>query len=440
MSDDAELIRRHVSEGSSEAFAELVQRHLGMVFHAALRQVGGDAHLAQDVAQRVFTDLARKAGGLGERTVLAGWLYTATRLAAAQAVRTERRWRMREAEALSMREHLADGDAAPPWEALRPVIDETLQALGERDREVILLRFFEGQAYADIGKTLAVNEDAARVRTDRALEKLRQMLVRRGVTSTATALGTVLAGQALAAPAGMAAGISGAALAAASTTAATAWMTFMGMTKMQVGLSAVLLAGGVSGVVWQQRLNDAMHRERVRYEREVRPFAEVTVENERLRRLRAEVRELQKDDLELARLAEEAAVLKTKLDSAARVQTVQAARPRPAPPSQPVLALAEVDVRPTAVKRVNPVYPVDLRRTGEDGQAVVRYVVQADGRVANVEVVKATHPAFGEAALEALQKWAFTPAQKTGANVNVKVTMPFNFTAKKKDERIQNWF
>jgi TonB family protein len=419
MCDDAELIRRYKAEGSDEAFAELVQRHLGMVFHAALRLVGGDVHLAQDVAQRVFTDLARKAGGLGGRTVLAGWLYTATRLAAAQTVRAERRWRTREAEAMNMQEKVSDGDAAPLWEALRPVIDETWQA------------------YADIGKVLAVSEDAARVRADRALEKLRQMLVRRGVTSTATALGTVLAGQALAAPAGMAAGISGAALAAATTTAATAWLTFVGMTKWQVGLSAVLLTGGATAGIWQQRMNRDLQQQYTRVEND---FATLTVENERLRRLAAEVRELEKDDLELARLAEEAAVLKLKLESAARVQAAQAERPKPEPLTGPVLTLAEVDVRPIALKRVNPAYPIELRRAGENGEATIRFVVQADGRVTNAEVLKATHPAFGEAALEAFQNWTYTPAKKDGAHVNVRLTVPVAFTTKNNDERIPNWF
>jgi TonB family protein len=169
-------------------------------------------------------------------------------------------------------------------------------------------------------------------------------------------------------------------------------------------------------------------------------FAEMPAENERLRRLTAEVRELEKDDLELARLAEEAAVLKLKLVSAARVQTAQSERPNPAPLSEPVLTLAEVDVRPTPVKRVNPAYPIELRRAGESGEATIRFVVQADGRVTNTEVLKATHPAFGEAAVEAFQNWTFSPAKKGGTPVNVRVTMPLTFTRKNIDERIPNWF
>ena len=85
MLTDAELLRRCAEETSEAAFAELVQRNGDLVYSAALRQVGGDAHRAQDVAQVVFTTLARKAASLTKHPVLAGWLYTTTRLAAGRA-------------------------------------------------------------------------------------------------------------------------------------------------------------------------------------------------------------------------------------------------------------------------------------------------------------------------------------------------------------------
>ena len=76
MSADAELLRRYVEDRSETAFAELVRLHLNLVYFAALRQVGGDAHRAKDVAQAVFTDLARKARSLTDRATLTGWLHT----------------------------------------------------------------------------------------------------------------------------------------------------------------------------------------------------------------------------------------------------------------------------------------------------------------------------------------------------------------------------
>ncbi|HWA08081.1 MAG TPA: sigma-70 family RNA polymerase sigma factor, partial [Opitutaceae bacterium] len=141
MTEEARLLRQYVDERSEAAFTELVRRHVNLVYFAALRRVGGDAHLADDVTQSVFSDLARKAPALKDREVLTGWLHTSTRFAAAQAVRTERRRRVREETA----HHLMQEDSANPeprWERLRPVIDEALDELNEREREVLLLRFF----------------------------------------------------------------------------------------------------------------------------------------------------------------------------------------------------------------------------------------------------------------------------------------------------------
>src|SRR6266511_3993857 len=60
--NDFELLRCYAEDRSEAAFAELVKRYIDFVYSAAFRQVGGDAHLADDVTQSVFVDLARKAG------------------------------------------------------------------------------------------------------------------------------------------------------------------------------------------------------------------------------------------------------------------------------------------------------------------------------------------------------------------------------------------
>ena len=87
MHEDAALLRRYASEKSEAAFAELVRRHLDLVYSAALRRLGGDTHRAADVAQQVFTTLARDAQKLSGHGVLTAWLYTATRNAAIDLIR-----------------------------------------------------------------------------------------------------------------------------------------------------------------------------------------------------------------------------------------------------------------------------------------------------------------------------------------------------------------
>src|SRR5213595_1088127 len=123
MLEDAELLRRYSEDRSEEAFAELVRRHVNLVHSAALRQVNGDAHLAADVAQLVFTDLARKAGALAGHRVLAGWLFTSTRFAASKLVRGERRRHSREQEAQLMQELTRDSAAPLDWDRVRPILD-----------------------------------------------------------------------------------------------------------------------------------------------------------------------------------------------------------------------------------------------------------------------------------------------------------------------------
>ncbi|MCX6951612.1 MAG: sigma-70 family RNA polymerase sigma factor, partial [Verrucomicrobia bacterium] len=238
MEPDGALLRRYAETGDEVAFAELVRRQLGLVYGAALRQVGGDAHRAQEVAQAVFSDLARKAGSLADRPVLASWLHTSTRFAAAKLRRAEvRRWKHeQEAGAMS-----AERDPAAEWDRLRPVIDEAVQALGERDREAVLQRFFANRAFAEIGAALGVTEDAARMRVERALEKLRGLLARRGVTSTAAALGVVLESHAgTSVPAGMVSAVAGQAVAGGASAAGTTLAEALGL------MSTMKLAGGVA--------------------------------------------------------------------------------------------------------------------------------------------------------------------------------------------------
>lgn len=196
-----ELLSEYARTKSEGAFAALVDRHLGLVYSAALRQAR-DADLAKDVCQAVFIILARKAGKLRPGTILSGWLYRTACFAARDAMKADYRRQRREREAMKMEQEFFCGNEV--WEELSPVLDAAMQELNPKDRDAILLRFFNDKSFREVGAALGSNEDAAQKRVARALDKLRGLLRDRGVTASLIGLGgTLLANGAQAAPFGL---------------------------------------------------------------------------------------------------------------------------------------------------------------------------------------------------------------------------------------------
>jgi RNA polymerase sigma factor (sigma-70 family) len=299
MHDDAALLRSYVDDQSETAFAQLVQRHLPLVYSVALRRVGGDAHLAEDVAQKVFVDLARHASSLREHASLSGWLYVSAQLASADLVRREQRRKHRETAAYSMNlENTTPGSEAD-LANLRPLLEDAIVTLKGDEREAIVLRFFEKRTFAEIGAVLRVTEEAARKRVDRALEKLHAILERRGITSTTVALGLALSATATGnVPLGLAAQISNAALSQATAATTSVLST---ITSALVPTAAV-----VAVCTWlilpQHRANEATAAEIAQLSAQVQSFPAVQAENDQLSRSLATARDVERAEVERANL------------------------------------------------------------------------------------------------------------------------------------------
>ncbi len=258
MADDSELLGRYCRDRSEAAFTELVHRHFPMVYLAALRQVGGNTHQAQDVSQAVFTHLARKASLLADRPSVAGWLYHCARFLAARVARSERRRIARHLKTQEMAEFNTEPSALIDWERIGSLIDEALLALNPRDRELVLLRYFHEDSFLQISAKLGVSADAARLRLGRALDKMHTRLAGCGIESTAAALSLALASQAHAAiPVGAAASVAVTALTAPTPMASVALMSqiLMSTTKIKIGLLAVtaLVVGALVFQIAHQR-------------------------------------------------------------------------------------------------------------------------------------------------------------------------------------------
>jgi RNA polymerase sigma factor (sigma-70 family) len=190
---DSELIRQFARDHSEAAFAELVRRHINLVYSVA-RRCTNHATDAEDVTQIVFHIFARKAPGLKTGTVLGGWFYTTTRFAAARFLRGKMRREAREQESTAMQETLGEleHDSDATWRQLVPHLETAMSLLSDGDRTLLVLRFFENKTGAQTASMLGIHEAAAHKRTARALEKLREFFVRRGITLSTAALATAL--------------------------------------------------------------------------------------------------------------------------------------------------------------------------------------------------------------------------------------------------------
>ena len=184
--DTGKLLRTFAENGSEDAFRELVIRYINLVYSVALRRVGGDSHMAQDVAQTVFTDFAGKARSLSSGVQLGGWLHRHTCFVAANFTRNERRRQAREQIAVQMNTLSETHDA--DWKDVAPVLDDAIDQLDDTDRDAVVLRFYAQCDLRHVGTALGISEDAAQKRVSRALDKLRDLLVQRGVSLSVAAL------------------------------------------------------------------------------------------------------------------------------------------------------------------------------------------------------------------------------------------------------------
>jgi RNA polymerase sigma factor (sigma-70 family) len=284
MTETQKLLAEYVSRHSEEAFREIVARYINLVYSTALRALGGDAHLAEDVAQTVFLRLARKAQALPADIMLGGWLHRDTCHLAADVVRSERRRRTRERQAMETT-HQQDHSEAN-LARLLPILDEAIDHLGTQDRQAILLRFFDQHGLRSIGEVMGTSEDAAQKRVRRALDELRGLLARRGIVLSAAVLASVLAAQgAKAAPAALAATISASAFTGIAQAGGplTHLLKLAMLSKVQTGLVGLVFLASISAPLVIQHLAQSRLRERdTRLRARGKQLADLAAENQRL--------------------------------------------------------------------------------------------------------------------------------------------------------------
>lgn len=369
---DATLLRRYAEQNCESAFTELVRRHIGLVFSAAVRRLGGDRHRAADVAQMVFTEVAHQATRLAGHPAFVGWLHKTTVNVCSRVRRSERRRAARE-EASQPVNPSESQEPVVDWREARPLLDAALLELHEEDRTAILLRYFEGCSLRVIADSLRLSEDAARMRIQRAMERLRRTLSKRGVTGTAGALAATLELQAMETlPAGIAAQVATSAFAQAAcatsltgTAAAAAGGAQIAQTTSPLWIAmktpliatcAALVAVGVPLAVQHQRLADT-GSELLRLRGAMAAAAQPDADADSLAR-QAEFEQLRSLLPDLHRLREEAARL-----SAIRTN-----------PASRDLAAALSRLRAAEVERDHHLAEMELIRVREESVNILKYL------------------------------------------------------------------
>jgi RNA polymerase sigma factor (sigma-70 family) len=319
---DAQLLHEYAEHGCEAAFTEIVSRHMDLVYSAAVRQVESP-DLAHDVAQTVFTDLARKAGLLirdaDHNASLVGWLYRSTRFEALNLMRGNRRRQARERQA--MQDLTPVSETSPDWERIRPALDVAMAELRDHDRDALLMRFFKNQDFRSIGAAFGVSDNTAQQRVIRALETLRKSLAHRGITTSAAALSIAISGNAVqAAPVGLAVAVSTSAMLAraaiATSTAAVA--KTIAMTTLQKTLITITIAASAGTGIYEASQVAHLRHEFQTLQQQQTPLAEQIQQLQRerdsatnqLAAMADEISTVDRDRAELLRLRSETGMLR----------------------------------------------------------------------------------------------------------------------------------
>ncbi len=281
---DFEWLQQFARAGSQSAFRDLVRRHLDLVYATALRKLE-DPSSAQEVAQNVFTVLARKAWQFAPDDSLPAWLHKTALLESKSWLRGELRRRRREQTAAELGTTMKTSDEQPAFKALVPLLDEALLSLREKDRTALLLRFYESQSLRDVGAALGVSDDTAQKRVAGALEKLSQFFQRRGFkTATVALTATAIAHTVTSAPAGVAVSI--AAIASAGTATAgksLILLKLITMTKAKIfSVGALIVATTVVPLVVEHQKNSRLVAENAELKRLIAQVPTLKAEKDQL--------------------------------------------------------------------------------------------------------------------------------------------------------------
>ena len=346
--NDMVLLAEYGRLESEEAFANLVKRHVDLVYSIALRHVHVPAH-AEEITQAVFIILARKAGNLGHLQVLEGWMHETTRLTALNFLRGERRRQFREQEAY-MESSLQTQPDTDAWKSFAPLLDEAMAQLNSKDRDSLILRFFKDRSVREVADAMGLKENAAQQRILRAVEKLRSFFSRRGVVVPAAAVTAAITAHSVqAAPGSLAISVTAVAV-AKGTVASTSTLILikgalktMAWTKFQSTIAAGVIALSLAApFLLQQTASAKLRAVDESLQQQAAKASSLKSENDRLSRAAAGALLSEEQLADLQKLRAEMAALQPEAESAATVRAENSRLQHDAPLKGPMQLKEEI--------------------------------------------------------------------------------------------------
>jgi len=192
--------------------------------------------------------------------------------------------------------------------------------LEEGERNALVLRYLEDRSLREVGEELGISEDAARMRVNRALERLRGIFAGQGVTIASILLATALAASTTTAvPVGLAAAITATALAgtaAAATTATQIALMTMFNTKAVAALfGAAIITGAVTYLIQRRQVQRLQADNQSLLAQQAQASAEREAAAKAAQAAKDDLELLRKDTAELLRLRNEVGQLRRERDA-----------------------------------------------------------------------------------------------------------------------------
>jgi RNA polymerase sigma factor (sigma-70 family) len=193
---DAQLLACFATNRDEAAFAEIVRRY-GSLVHGVCRRILGNPHDADDAYQATFLILSRKPTGLRKVESLSSWLHGVALRVAIRLKRNLLRRKDRAPLAVDVPQTETDDVS---WGEVQRLLDEELARLPEQFRQPLILCYLEGKTRDEAADELGWSPSTFRGRLERARQRLRWRLERRGLTLSAALLATLAASRSDAAP------------------------------------------------------------------------------------------------------------------------------------------------------------------------------------------------------------------------------------------------